>query len=275
AWTSDDYWKRRDTVGIETDVERPRTFVSFVSPTGDETVLPTIENARVYPDGRVGAIIRPGFDAPSYMYDYFVFVQQDGRWLIDEAVHVTEWITVDVIVTDEGFAPQEIVAPAAPAKLVLRNDGTTTHSIVIPDLLIRIEVAPGESGMENLKHPGGRFDFHSDISGDDPAIFSGSIVIGEAPQATPEAPADPAESPSLDALGVPVASTTIMLLPPMEYEPNRVAILANHDVEMTLVNEPSLSTGVPDYLTPVSDEAHAGSPANFTIDALGISVDLE
>src|SRR5690606_39866229 len=89
------------------------------------------------------------------------------------------------------------------------------------------------------------------------------------------APADPSESPSLDALGVPVASTTIMLLPPMEYEPNRVAILANHDVEMTLVNEPSLSTGVPDYLTPVSDEAHAGSPANFTIDALGISVDLE
>lgn len=275
GWTSDDYWKRRNAFGLESTPDVPQTFRPMMYMPGEEAVVPEVDNAQTFPDGRVGAIVRPGFDAPDYSYDYMVFVQQDGQWLIDEAVHVTEWATVDVVVTDEGFAPQEIVAPAAPAKIVLRNDGTTTHSMVIPDLLIRLEVAPGESDMGNLKHPGGSFAFHSDVSGDDPAIFSGTIVIGEAPQATPEAAGNLPESHLLDGLGEPVASTTITLMPPIEYDPNRVAIIADRDVEITLVNDPSLSTGVPDYLTPVSEEALAGSPANFTIEALGISVDLE
>jgi hypothetical protein len=280
VWASEDYWKRRNALGPDVIPKEPREFRPMMYMPGEDTVVPEIEDARVFPDGRVGAVIRPGFDAPAYSYDYFVFVQQGGQWLIDEAVHVTEWVEVELVVTDEGFTLEEVVAPFAPSRLVVRNEGTTTHSVVIPKLGMRVEVAPGETGpvphqAGNIKHPPGRFDFHSDMPGDDPSVFSGTLVIEGEPQATPEPAAELPETLTQDMFGVPVASTTITLLPPVEYEPNKVAILANRDVDITLVNDPSVSTQGADFLTPVSGEPLTGSPANFTIDALDISVNLE
>ncbi len=274
AWTTDDYWRRSNDIGIAVNPDKPRSFVPLVGPASGDTPTPEIENVVVFADGRVGAVIRPGFNAPEYTYDYYVFIEQEGRWLVDEAVHVTELATVEIVVSDEGYMPQEVVIPAAPSKLVVRNEGATPHSIVIPELLIRIEVDPGSTASANLKHPGGRFAFYSDVPGDDPEVFSGMLVIEGQPQATPEASTVSQEIAVQGKPGIPVASATITMRPPMEYVPGSLAILADRDVQITLVNDPSASNSGAEFLTPVSEGGFPGSPANFTIDALGISVDL-
>lgn len=271
GWTTDDYWRRSNEIGVVVNPDKPRSFVPLVGPATRDTPTPQTENVLVLEDGRVGAVVRPGFDAPSYSYDYYVFIEQQGRWLIDEAVHVTELATVE----DDGFIPQEIAIPAAPTKLVVRNEGTTPHSVVIPDLLIRIEVDPGTTDSATLKHPGGTFAFHSDVPGDDPEVFSGTLVIEREAQATPESSSSTPRAEVQGMPGIPVASATITMRPPIEYVPGSLRILAERDVQITLINYPSASKSGADFLTPVSEGGYSGSPANCTIDALGISVSLE
>lgn len=257
ALTTDDYWRRTNEAGVSVNPDKVRSFVPLVGPVDGPTPAPAVEDARVLPDGRVGAIVRPGFDAPPWTFDYYIFANVDGRWLIDEAVHVTEFLTVDVVVTDDGFSPEKIAVPPVPATLSVTNEGTQPHSFVISDLLIRIEVAPGETGTTNLKAPSGTYDVTSDIPGDDAGVFSGTLTIEGGPAATPVATPGDTEAAEPPGPGVPVASATITLQPPTAYVPNQVTILADRAVEITLVNEG------PD-----------GFDANVTIDALGISVDL-
>jgi len=64
---------------------------------------------------------------------------------------------------------------------------------------------------------------------------------------------------TMEAVGL--TSMTIVAYPPAEFLPDEVFVLANRDVELTITNEAGLVGQAP--------------PANFTIDQLGISVDLE
>lgn len=257
AMVTDDYWRRTNNAGITVDPDWPRSFVPLVGPVDGHTPAPIIEEARVLPDGRVGAVIRPGFDALPWTYDYYVFANVDGRWLIDEAVHVTEVAKIEVIVEDSGFSPSEVRVPSQQAELVVRNEGTVSHSLYVPELGIRIELAPGESGTASLKAPAGTYAFISDIPGDEEARFTGTLIIeGEVEKVS----SSPVASPHVSSvvMGVPVASVSIVTDAPEAFLPEQVSILADQDVEVTLTN---------------GDKK--GLPANFTIDELGISVDLD
>ena len=61
--------------------------------------------------------------------------------------------------------------------------------------------------------------------------------------------------------GAPDTSVTIVAHPPVEFLPNEVFVPANRDVELTITNEAGLVGQAP--------------PANFSIEQLGISIDLE
>ncbi|HWV25509.1 MAG TPA: cupredoxin domain-containing protein [Thermomicrobiales bacterium] len=254
ALTTEDYVRRVVEAGREPKELEARSIVPMVGLTGLETPVPMIRKATVLDDGRVGAEIRPSFDGPAGSFDYYVFVEQGGRWLIDEGVHVQAFVQIEVTVDDSGFTPQELTVPAQSAELVLTNEGTTVHSFVSPEYGIRLEAEPGESVTVSLKGPSGTYPFSSDIPGDDPEVFSGTITFEG--MAQPEAtPVDMDPAAGTRAIGVPLASVTIHMDAPMSYSPERLAILADRDVEITLVNDGKLES-------------------NFTIDELDVSVDL-
>lgn len=255
ALTSEDYMRRFTAAGRELSDTNVRAIVPMVGPARGETPVPEVWNAMVLADGRVGAEIRPSFDGPSGSYDYYVFVLQDGQWLIDAAAHVQEFVQIKLTVDDGGFSSTKVVVPPIAAELVLTNEGTTDHSFVSIDPGLRAEVAPGETSTISLKAPPGNYAFTSDIPGDDDDGFMGTIIFEGAlpgPQATPEASVLEENS---RAIGPALASVTIHVDAPESYSPDRISILADRDVEVTLVNESTLD-------------------ANFTIDSLEIDVDL-
>lgn len=252
ALTTDDYIRRYIESGREPSEATATSVVSMVRPAELEAPMPEIRNVVVLDDGRVGAEIRPSFDAAQGSYDYFVFVQQGDEWLIDEAVHVQAFVQIEVIVNDQGFTPNELTVPPQAAELVLTNEGTTTHSLIVGEHGIRVEAQPGESSTTSIKAPAGTYYFSSDIAGDDPTIFTGIITFEG--QSQPEASPTPSDTRSR-IIEVPAASVTIRMTAPSSYSPDRIAIIAGRDVEVTLVNDGS-------------------QDANFTVDELGISVDL-
>jgi|GEM_PF-6297708 len=255
ALTSADYMRRFAATGREPSEVNARAIVPMVGPATGETPVPEIQNAMVFADGRVGAEIRPGFDNPSNSFDYYMFVLQDGQWLIDAAVHVQEFVQILLIVDDSGFSSSKVMVPPMAAELVLTNEGATSHSFVSSDLGLRVEVAPGETSTISLKASPGQYTFTSDIPGDDGDGFRGEIFFEGSlsdPDATPEVSGQDNGS---RAPGPALASVTVHVQAPESYAPDRIAVLADRDVEMTLVNERELE-------------------ANFTIDALGISVDI-
>jgi hypothetical protein len=80
----------------------------------------------------------------------------------------------------------------------------------------------------------------------------------ETPAASPVASMEATPATMVD---VPLASATIVAYPPIEFLPNEIFIFANRDVELTITNEAGL--------------VGQALPANFTIEQLGISVDVE
>jgi hypothetical protein len=51
-----------------------------------------VREARVLEDGRVGALVETIFpdEAPGPQVDFIIFVQEDGRWLLDEIIEDLE-----------------------------------------------------------------------------------------------------------------------------------------------------------------------------------------
>lgn len=266
AFLSDDYIRRVNAYGL-TDVpllnpEYPRTFAPLGSIGQGEAEKIAVSEVRLLADGRVAAILTPTTtdDASVHLSTILIFTQNGDRWLIDEALPVAEFPHIEIVIRDDGFSPSEIEHDLADSKnvvLVVRNQGTQPHSIVIPALGARAEVAPGETVEVTVGLHDGTFDIYSDLPGDQDAGLTGTFRVqgGTAmPAGTPAA--TPATETAIIAPGLPLASVTITANPPESYDPPSTTILADRDVEVTIVN------------------ASADSPANFTIDDLGLSIDL-
>ena len=260
---TDDYWRRRHQVGANVSKSNPRSFVGLSGQDENAPLkIPSIEEAIVLPDGRVGAKLQPELGYGK-SYQYFIFVEQDGAWLIDEAMHVFQRDVIQLEVDDDGFSQSTIYAMDGKTELELTNTGSRSHSIVVPELNIRIEVAPGETGNSTIVYQEATLPFYSDMPGDSGSGFSGEVVIDFPDSSTPTPQASPAASPVAEnALPptdaryiVPVLSATIEVIAPADYYPDNVALLANRDAQLTLKN-----TGLVD--------------GNFRIDALGIDVDI-
>lgn len=262
ALFTDDYWRRRHQVGADIAESNPRGYVGLSGQDAEAPLkMPSVEEAAVLPDGRVGAKLQPELGY-GHSYQYFIFLEQDGDWLIDEAMHVSQRDVIQLEVNDEGFSQPTIYAADGKTELELTNTGTRSHSIVIPELNIRIEVAPGETGNSTIVYEEATLPFYSDMPGDSGEGFSGEVVIDfpATPVSTP--PASPVASPTTGELPptdaryiVPVLAATIEVIAPAYYYPDTVALIANRDAQLTLNN-----TGLAD--------------GNFRIDALGIDVDI-
>jgi hypothetical protein len=50
--------------------------------------LPPVETATVLDDGRVGVLLDPGPPMVDNFALYFVFVEKDGYWVVDEVIRV-------------------------------------------------------------------------------------------------------------------------------------------------------------------------------------------
>ena len=259
ALTTEDYARRFSETGRDLAEVEARAIVPLAGPTEGEMPMPEIRNVILLGDGRVGAEIHPAFDGPvstSAIYDYYVFAEQNGRWLIDEAVHVQLFERVEVTVNDDGFSPRELNVQPQSAELVLTNEGTSIHSFYVPELGLRTEATPGESATVSLKAPAGTYEFVSDIPGDEGEEFTGTVVFDADSIQSDATPVTGENAETFITSGVPMASATIHAHTPDSYSPDRLFVLADRDVELTIVNNGSL-------------------PANFTIDELEISVDLE
>jgi uncharacterized cupredoxin-like copper-binding protein len=257
ALFTDDYWRRLNAVefglGAEPNLDRAGSLVPLAGQEG----IPSVEDVRVLADGRVAAVLRPRLEENEQFFNYYVFQRAADRWLIDEAVGVVDFVDIEIVVRDDGFEPtQPRVAADKDVKFVVRNEGTAPHSFVLPKFGIRLDVDPGQTEEEEFSPLGdGAWSFFSDIPGDREAGLVGTLIAGggAAPPLGPASPVAEAEP----AYAVPLASSTIEAHPPGSFEPKTLAILADRDVVVTLRNtEP------------------APAAANFTIDSLGIDVDL-
>lgn len=258
---TDDYWRRMHNVEKPIDPDDPFSFVPLGGqPNGGPFVIPSIEDVIQLDDGRIGAGLHPSVSA-SLNFGYYVFVNESGTWRIDEVMTVFKRNMIELAVDDAGFSESSIYVTGGKTDLNLTNNGTVTHSIVIPELNIRIEVAPGESAAQTIVYSEAVLPFYSDMPGDTAPGFTGEVIIdidgdgdGDAVgQATPEG------TPYVDDSNgfiVPVLAATIEVDSPSIYTPDTVSLIANRDAQLVLTNTNPWNAG------------------NFTIDALGINVDI-
>jgi uncharacterized cupredoxin-like copper-binding protein len=179
---------------------------------------------------------------------------------------------VEVVSHDIFFEPDAITIPAnMDVTVTLPNEGVTLHNFSVDALGIDVDQAPGETQEIVINAPAGEYEFYCNVPGHKEAGMVGTLIVTEdaaaaaatapaaagtpapqaAAQATPEAAgAEPATAgPAAEVEPVEVVSHDIF------FDPEEVAIPADTDVTVTLPNE-----GV--------------TPHNFSIDALGIDVDL-
>lgn len=84
---SDDYFRRAELQGtFDDDVSRVLWPVPLHGVARPEDV--PLRDARVLPDGRVGAVVEMPGMGRDFLGNFFVFVERDDRWLIDEFVVV-------------------------------------------------------------------------------------------------------------------------------------------------------------------------------------------
>ena len=160
---------------------------------------------------------------------------------------------------DIGFVPTEITVPSdREVTILLPNTGASPHNFSIDALDISVDIAPGETKEITFTAPEGEYEYYCNVPGHKEAGMVGTLIarpmeaVAEANEsgAVDEAQADEeaAGQGPAEAAAQTVTSFDIY------FEPNAVAIPADTDVTFSLPN-------------------NGAAPHNFSIDALGISVD--
>jgi uncharacterized cupredoxin-like copper-binding protein len=189
-------------------------------------------------------------------------------------------MTVDVVAHDIFFEPKEVTIPANTDVTVnLPNEGAAPHNFSIDALSIDVDIAPGATEQVVINAPAGEYEFYCNVPGHKEAGMVGTLIVSaeaaaapagaatpaaasaEAPQATPAAqgaaatPAEVVAAASPAPLAAAAAQTVDIVAYDVYFEPKEVKIPANTDVTFMLAND-----GV--------------APHNFSIDELGIDIDL-
>lgn len=181
-----------------------------------------------------------------------------------DALHISAWpdnVTISVADGPGSALTQTLYEGYPVAYIGTQGTDANGNLLAVSDardnvnLIRRIDGAiPSIGAVSLIQYPGSdRWYVHDriitrDISGGEP----------ETPAASPVASMEATPATMVD---VPLASTTIVAYPPIEFLPNEIFIFANRDVELTITNEAGL--------------VGQALPANFTIEQLGISVDVE
>jgi uncharacterized cupredoxin-like copper-binding protein len=189
-------------------------------------------------------------------------------------------MTVDVVAQDIFFEPKELTIPANTDVTVnLPNEGAAPHNFSIDALGIDVDIAPGATEQVVINAPAGEYEFYCNVPGHKEAGMVGTLIVSEDAAAAPAGAATPAAAPAEAPPGTPaaqeVAATPLapvaaaspanvesaasqtfdMVAYDIYFEPKEVTIPANTDVTFMIANE-----GV--------------APHNFSIDELGIDIDL-
>jgi uncharacterized cupredoxin-like copper-binding protein/mono/diheme cytochrome c family protein len=164
---------------------------------------------------------------------------------------------------DIFFQPTEIDVPSdTEVTILLPNLGAAPHNFSIDALDISVDIAPGETKEVTFTAPEGTYEYYCNIPGHAEAGMVGTLIAR--PMASADEPATVDESAAEDeveaaqeAAGEAPAELTEQVVTSFDiyFEPAEVAIPADTDVTFHLPNDGAA--------------AH-----NFSIDALGIDVDL-
>jgi uncharacterized cupredoxin-like copper-binding protein len=189
-------------------------------------------------------------------------------------------VTVDIVAQDIFFEPKEVTIPANTDVTVnLPNEGAAPHNFSIDALGIDVDMAPGATEAVVINAPTGEYEFYCNVPGHKEAGMVGTLIVSEVTTAAPAGVATPAGAPAVAAQGTPAeqeaaatpaepvaaaspataeaaaAQTVDIVAYDIYFEPKEVTIPANTDVTVMLAND-----GV--------------APHNFSIDELGIDIDL-
>jgi len=164
---------------------------------------------------------------------------------------------------DISFNPTEIEIPSdREVTILLPNLGASPHNFSIDALNISVDIAPGETKEVKIKAPEGQYQYYCNVPGHKEAGMVGTLI--SRPMASADQPATADENAAADAdqatqeaAGETPDAATAQNVTAFDiyFEPKEITIPANTDVPFTLPNDGAA--------------AH-----NFSIDELGISVDL-
>ena len=174
----------------------------------------------------------------------------------------TAAMTVEVVSHDIFFEPNEVTIPANTDVTVnLPNEGAAAHNFSIDALGIDVDMAPGAAEQVVINAPAGEYEFYCNVPGHKEAGMVGTLIVSEDAAAAPADAATPAGSPAAPAVASP-AATAVAAAQSVEFvaydiyfEPEEATIPAKTDVTAVIRND-----GV--------------APHNFSIDELGIDVDV-
>jgi uncharacterized cupredoxin-like copper-binding protein/mono/diheme cytochrome c family protein len=164
---------------------------------------------------------------------------------------------------DIFFVPTEIEVPSdTEVTILLPNLGASPHNFSIDELDISVDIAPGETKEVTVNAPEGEYEYYCNVPGHKEAGMVGTLI--SRPMASADQPATADEDAAADeeaateeAAGEAPAPATAQNVTSFDiyFEPAEITIPANTDVPFTLPNDGAA--------------AH-----NFSIDELGISIDL-
>ena len=186
-------------------------------------------------------------------------------------------MTVEVVSHDIFFEPAELTIPAdTDVTFILPNQGAAPHNFSVDELNIDVDQAPGETQEVVINAPAGEYEFYCNVPGHKEAGMVGTLVVTEGAGAAPAPAADgtpiaqeatatagevtPETTGGEPATAEPAAAAAeaepvTVVSQDIFFEPSEVTIPADTDVTFTLPNEGVI-------------------PHNFSIDALGIDVDI-
>ena len=164
---------------------------------------------------------------------------------------------------DIFFTPTEIEIPSdTEVTILLPNLGAAPHNFSIDELDISVDIAPGETKEVTITAPEGEYEYYCNIPGHKEAGMVGTLI--SRPMASADEPATADEDAAAnevegaeEAAGEAPAPATAQNVTSFDiyFEPTEVSIPATTDVPFTLPND-------------------GAAPHNFSIDELGISIDL-
>jgi plastocyanin len=184
---------------------------------------------------------------------------------------------IEIASFDIYFEPKEVTIPAdTDVAVSLPNKGVSAHNFSIDALGISVDLPPGETQTVTINAPAGTYEFYCNVPGHKEAGMVGTLVVSPggaaaAPQAATPAAATAATPAAPGATPVPAAAPVTAAATPGGAAPAGGPVqIASHDIffepkELTIPASTDVTIGLPNG----GVTAH-----NFSIDALGISVDI-
>jgi uncharacterized cupredoxin-like copper-binding protein len=167
-----------------------------------------------------------------------------------------------VVAQDIFFEPKELTIPANTDVTVnLTNEGAAAHNFSIDALGIDVDLAPGAKEQVVINAPAGEYEYYCNVPGHKEAGMVGTLTVSEEVAAAPAGAATPAGSAAAPAAASPAttgaaaAQSVEFVAYDIYFEPKEVTIPANTDVTAVIRND-------------------GAAPHNFSIDELGIDVDV-